>query len=44
MLIEGNTTTNNAIESTFGVAPRRFADIAREICEPYAARVGVGER
>lgn len=44
MLIEGNTTTNNAIESTFGVAPRRFADVAREICEPYAARVGVGER
>lgn len=43
MLIEGNTTTNNAIESTFGVAPRRFADVAREICEPYAARVGVGE-
>jgi NADH dehydrogenase len=42
MLIEGNTTTNNAIESTFGVTPRRFADIAREICEPYAARVGVG--
>ncbi|MBI1722673.1 MAG: complex I NDUFA9 subunit family protein, partial [Gemmatimonadetes bacterium] len=44
MLLEGSTTANNATLSVFGVAPRRFADVAREICEPYAARVGVGDR
>lgn len=37
MLLEGNTTTGNALESVFGISPRRFADVAREICEPYAA-------
>ncbi len=41
MLLEGNTTHTNALPSTFGVTPRRFADIAREICAPYAA-IGAG--
>lgn len=37
MLLEGSTTTHNAIESTFGVTPRPFAEVAREISAPYAA-------
>jgi NADH dehydrogenase len=37
MLLEGNTTATNAIESAFGVTPRPFADAAREIAAPYAA-------
>lgn len=41
MLLEGNTTANNALESRFGLSPRPFADVAREICAPYAARPAV---
>jgi uncharacterized protein YbjT (DUF2867 family) len=37
MLLEGNTTTHNAITTTFGLTPRPFADVAREICAPWAA-------
>jgi NADH dehydrogenase len=37
MLLEGNVTDHNAIHEVFGVAPRGFAEAAREICEPYAA-------
>ena len=37
MLLEGNTTTHNALPSTFHITPRHFADVAREICAPYAA-------
>lgn len=44
MLLEGSTTANNATLGVFGVTPRRFADVAREICEPYAARVRVAGR
>ena len=36
MLLEGNVTSANAITSTFGVTPRSFAAVAREICAPYA--------
>jgi len=43
MLLEGNTTTHNALLTVFGVGtPRPFADVAREICAPYAA-IGVGD-
>lgn len=38
MLLEGSITTDNAIESRFGVTPRTFADVAGDICAPYAAR------
>jgi len=41
MLLEGNTTATNALPTTFGITPRPFADVAREICAPYAA-VGAG--
>jgi uncharacterized protein YbjT (DUF2867 family) len=41
MLLEGNTTTANALPTTFGISPQPFADVAREICAPYAA-VGAG--
>ncbi|HEY2806001.1 MAG TPA: complex I NDUFA9 subunit family protein [Gemmatimonadales bacterium] len=37
MLLEGNTTPQNAITSTFGIKPREFAEVAREIAEPWAA-------
>lgn len=37
MLLEGNATTRNALSSTFGVTPRPFGEVAREICAPYAA-------
>ncbi len=37
MLLEGNTTAENAIESAFQVTPRPFADVAREIAAPWAA-------
>ncbi len=40
MLLEGNTTADNAIETRFGIAPRPFADVAAEICAPQAARPG----
>jgi uncharacterized protein YbjT (DUF2867 family) len=35
MLLEGNVTGRNAITETFGVTPRPFRDVAREICAPY---------
>ena len=37
MLLEGNTTTRNALESVFGIKPRPFLEVAREICAPWAA-------
>ena len=37
MLLENNTTAENAVESRFGIAAKDFADVAREICAPYAA-------
>lgn len=37
MLLEGNTTDSHALESVFGIKPRRFADVIREMCEGYAA-------
>jgi NADH dehydrogenase len=37
MLLEGNTTSKNALESVFGVRPRAFEEVAREICAPWAA-------
>jgi len=36
MLLEGSTAGRNAIEGVFGVRPRRFADVVREMCAPYA--------
>ena len=36
MLLEGNVTSANAVATTFGVTPRSFAAVAREICAPYA--------
>lgn len=41
MLLEGSTTDRNALETPFGVQPRRFAEVAEEICAPYAARPAV---
>jgi uncharacterized protein YbjT (DUF2867 family) len=38
MLLEGNTTDHNAVEVPFGITPRPFAEVAREVCAPYAAR------
>jgi NADH dehydrogenase len=38
MLLEGNVTDANALESAFGVVPRPFTEAARELCEPHAAR------
>jgi uncharacterized protein YbjT (DUF2867 family) len=37
MLLEGNTTADNAITARFGLQPRTFAEVAAEICAPYAA-------
>jgi NADH dehydrogenase len=42
MLLEGNTTDRNDLETRFGVQPRPFALVAEEICAPYAARATVG--
>jgi uncharacterized protein YbjT (DUF2867 family) len=42
MLLEGNATADNAIESRFGVRPRPFAEVAREICAPYTSQGPVG--
>ncbi len=39
MLLEGSTTPDNALESRFGVRPRAFAEVAREICAPYATPI-----
>ena len=36
MLLEGNFTSANAIATTFGITPRSFAEVARDICAPYA--------
>jgi len=38
LLLEGNTTAESAIESRFGLSPRPFAQVAQEICAPFAAR------
>jgi len=38
LLLEGNTTAENAIQSRFGITPRSFAEVAQEICSPFAAR------
>jgi uncharacterized protein YbjT (DUF2867 family) len=37
MLLEGNTTARNALPTTFHITPRPFAEVAAEICAPYAA-------
>jgi NADH dehydrogenase len=37
MLLEGPLTSHNALPTTFHITPRRFEDVAREICAPYAA-------
>jgi len=37
MLLEGNTTANNAIQTVFGITPQPFTEVAREIAAPYAA-------
>jgi uncharacterized protein YbjT (DUF2867 family) len=36
MLLEGAVTSANALSKDFAITPRRFADVAREICAPYA--------
>jgi uncharacterized protein YbjT (DUF2867 family) len=38
MLLEGNTTDHNALQPRFGIVPRPFAEVAQEMCAPYAAR------
>jgi NADH dehydrogenase len=37
MLLESSTTSHNALPTTFHITPRRFDEVAREICAPYAA-------
>jgi uncharacterized protein YbjT (DUF2867 family) len=37
MLLEGSTTDSGALAGVFGITPRPFADVAREICAPWAA-------
>ncbi len=39
MLLEGSTTADSALESRFGIRPRAFAEVAREICAPYATPI-----
>ena len=41
MLLEGSVTAENALESCFGVRPRPFAEVAHDICAPYAPRPAV---
>jgi NADH dehydrogenase len=36
MLLEGSVTPDNAIEARFGIRPRAFAEVARDICAPFA--------
>ena len=36
MLLEGSTTEANALLPVFGVTPRPFAQVIREMCAPYA--------
>jgi nucleoside-diphosphate-sugar epimerase len=38
MLLEGSTTTTNALPTVFGLTPAPFAEAAKEICRPYAAQ------
>jgi uncharacterized protein YbjT (DUF2867 family) len=38
MLLEGNTTVDNAVGARFGISPRAFSEVAKEVCAPYAAR------
>ena len=42
MLLEGNTTTHNALPTTFHITPRPFEAVAREICAPWAATPAPG--
>ena len=42
MLLEGSVTAENALAARFGVRPRPFAEVAREICAPYVARPAGG--
>ena len=37
LLLDGSTTDDNAAESRFGLSPRSFAQVAQEICAPFAA-------
>ena len=37
MLLEGNTTPDNALQTRFGIQPKAFAEVAHELCAPYAA-------
>jgi len=36
MLLEGSVTADNALEARFGIRPKAFAEVAREICAPFA--------
>jgi uncharacterized protein YbjT (DUF2867 family) len=38
MLLEGSVTDDNAVVARFGITPRPFAEVAAEMCAPYAAR------
>jgi uncharacterized protein YbjT (DUF2867 family) len=38
MLLEGATTERNAIEPSFGIQPRTFGEVARELCAGFASR------
>ena len=38
MLLEGNTTTANALERILGAPARRYADVIREMCAPYTSK------
>ncbi len=38
MLLEGAATESSATGTRFGLQPRPFAEVAREICSPWAAR------
>jgi len=44
MLLEGNTTNDNAIERVFHIPPRPFADVARDVVAPWAAMPPLSER
>lgn len=37
MLLEGNTTAQNAIETVFQIPPRSFDEVARDMAAPWAA-------
>jgi len=43
MLLEGSITDSHELETVFGVRPRRFADVMREMCAPYAAAPTSGQ-